>query len=52
MTVAAVEPWRDVDLLALAFVGDPQLSPDGRQVAFTRTTVDAEHNQYRSQIYQ
>jgi dipeptidyl aminopeptidase/acylaminoacyl peptidase len=45
------EPLRDVDLLAFEFVGDPQLSPDGAQVAFTRTTLDAKDNAYRSQIH-
>ena len=45
------EPLRDVDLLAFTFVGDPQLSPDGAQVAFVRTTVDAEDNSYRSRIH-
>ncbi len=45
------EPWTDLDLLAFTFVGDVQCSPDGRQVAFTRTTIDAEGNAYRSHIH-
>jgi dipeptidyl aminopeptidase/acylaminoacyl peptidase len=51
MPDAAREPLRDLDLLAFEFVGDPQLSPDGRQVAYTRTTMDAKENAYRSQIH-
>ena len=51
MAETSREPLRDVDLLAFEFVGDPQLSPDGAQVAFTRTTVDGKDNSYRSQIH-
>ncbi len=45
------QPLTDLDLLAFTFVGDPQLSPDGRKVAFTRTTIDGKENVYRSQIH-
>jgi dipeptidyl aminopeptidase/acylaminoacyl peptidase len=39
------------DLLQLRFVGDPQLSPDGSQVAYVVNRVDADDQaRYRSQI--
>ncbi|HEY8599442.1 MAG TPA: hypothetical protein VIL85_13475, partial [Thermomicrobiales bacterium] len=39
------------DLFALRFVGDPQVSPDGSQVAFVVTTIDADADDYRSRIW-
>ena len=39
------------DLFDLKFVGDPQLSPDGTQVAFVVTTIDADADEYRSRIW-
>ena len=39
------------DLFALRFVGDPQVSPDGRWVAFVVTTLDEGENDYRSRIW-
>ncbi|MCC7231149.1 MAG: S9 family peptidase, partial [Fimbriimonadaceae bacterium] len=33
------------DLLRIVFVGDPQISPDGRQVLFTKKTID-DKNKY------
>src|SRR3954447_1386652 len=38
-------------LMRLARIGDPQLSPDGRTVAFTVQTVDIEANKKPKQIY-
>jgi dipeptidyl aminopeptidase/acylaminoacyl peptidase len=38
-------------LLALQRISDPQISPDGRTVAFTVQTVDLENNRKLSQIY-
>jgi dipeptidyl aminopeptidase/acylaminoacyl peptidase len=42
-------PWQATDYYRLTFVADPQLSPDGRRVAFTVTTVvedkDRRHNE-------
>lgn len=38
------------DLLRFQFCDDPQLSPDGRQVAWVRTWIDGERNGYRAQI--
>ncbi|HUQ34140.1 MAG TPA: S9 family peptidase [Pyrinomonadaceae bacterium] len=39
------------DLLKVRRVGDPQLSPDGRMVAFTVTDIDKTANRGISQIY-
>src|ERR1700682_3787844 len=39
------------DLYRLRFVADPQISPDGSQVAFVVAWVDpADHTRYRSQL--
>ncbi|HEY8884445.1 MAG TPA: S9 family peptidase, partial [Chloroflexota bacterium] len=39
------------DLAALRGVSDPQISPDGRQVAFVVETLRPETNELRSQIW-
>jgi len=41
----------EYDLLDFEFVSDPQLSPDGTRVAYVRTVIDKESNDYRSQIF-
>lgn len=38
------------DLLRMVFVGDVQISPDGRRVAWVERRIDAEHDRYRSRI--
>src|ERR1700736_795373 len=39
------------DLYRLRFVADPQISPDGSQIAFVVAWVDpADHTRYRSQL--
>jgi len=40
------------DLTALHWIADPQVSPDGSRVAFTRVWVDAEADEYRTAIWQ
>ncbi len=42
---------REDDLLRFAWIADPQISPDGRRVAFTRVWIDAEADEYRTQIW-
>lgn len=42
---------RPADIAALVTPGDPRVSPDGRQVAFTVTTIDLAGNEYRGQIW-
>lgn len=39
------------DLFRLRLAGDPQLSPDGRRVAFVLTRPDEETNDYRADLY-
>lgn len=39
------------DLLKLTFISDPQLSPDGGTIAYVRTVIDGETNEYRSTIW-
>jgi dipeptidyl aminopeptidase/acylaminoacyl peptidase len=42
---------RPEDVYALTSVGDPRLSPDGRQVAYVVSRIDREANGYRSAIW-
>jgi len=39
------------DVLRIAVVDEPRISPDGRSVAFVVTTVDRDANEYRSAIW-
>ena len=57
-TPAASEPrpagkrgMADEDLLRFVWVADPQISPDGRQVAFVRVTVNKKMDGYVSAIW-
>lgn len=45
------KPFTVPELLKLRRVGDPQLSPDGRTVAYTVTVPDVEANRNRTHIY-
>jgi len=50
---APTRPVRNLtvdDLFRMRDVGDPQISPDGRWVAFTVTTHDLEQDESRSQV--
>lgn len=42
---------RDDDLLRLVWIADPQISPDGRRVAFTRVVVDEQTDAYETAIW-
>ncbi len=44
-------PITGEDLLALPVAGDPQMSPDGSQIAYTLTVVDRDANVYRSHLW-
>ena len=48
---AARRLMRDDDLLHFTWVADPQLSPDGSQVAFTRVTIDSVADDYVTRIF-
>uniref|UniRef100_A0A831X0D1 Acyl-peptide hydrolase n=1 Tax=Thermorudis peleae TaxID=1382356 RepID=A0A831X0D1_9BACT len=39
------------DIYEIALVSDAQISPDGQRVAFVRTVLDRERNDYRSSIW-
>ena len=39
------------DLTAFHWIADPQISPDGSRVAFTRVWVDAEADEYRTALW-
>ncbi len=39
------------DLFTLQLVGDPQIAPDGKHIAFIRRTTDLEKNKYVSQLW-
>lgn len=44
-------PMAEDDLLNLIWVADPQISPDGAHVAFTRVHVDREADEYRTALW-
>ncbi|HEX9367491.1 MAG TPA: hypothetical protein VF921_12735, partial [Vicinamibacterales bacterium] len=48
---AAARPMTIQDLLGAVRVSDPQLSPDGRQVAFVRTTTDVATGKRNADIW-
>ncbi|MGH9943265.1 MAG: TolB family protein, partial [Pyrinomonadaceae bacterium] len=53
-TAVHAQPARPLtidDLLKVRRVGDPQLSPDGRQIAYTISDPDKTANRSRTQIY-
>jgi dipeptidyl aminopeptidase/acylaminoacyl peptidase len=39
------------DLLKLAFVGEPQISPDGSKICFTKKTVNVDKNKYETHLW-
>ena len=41
----------ETDLFKFTWIADPQISPDGSQVAFVRVTVNEKENRYESAIY-
>ena len=47
----AARPFTLDDLLAMRRVSDPQISPDGRQVAYVLTTVEMEKNATVSTVW-
>src|SRR5262249_31982955 len=47
----AQQPFTAATMLKIARIGEPALSPNGRQVAFTVQTPDLEKNTKPQQIY-
>src|SRR5262245_55008119 len=48
---AVRRPIREDDLVRLVWIADPQISPDGRWIAFTRVEVDAKEDGYRTAVW-
>jgi len=48
---ATPRPMREDDLLRFVWDADPQISPDGRRVAFTRVWIDHDADEYRTQVW-
>jgi dipeptidyl aminopeptidase/acylaminoacyl peptidase len=48
---AAARPLRPEDVFALKEVADPELSPEGKWVAYTVTTMDAKEDESDTDIY-
>lgn len=44
-------PFRPVDLFQLEFASDPQISPDGSQVAYLRNSIDIMTDQVKSRLW-
>jgi dipeptidyl aminopeptidase/acylaminoacyl peptidase len=42
---------REDDLLKFRWIADPRISPDGTRVAFTLVRVDAEEDEYRTDLW-
>jgi dipeptidyl aminopeptidase/acylaminoacyl peptidase len=48
---AATRPIIEEDLYRFVWVADPQISPDGSQVAFVRVVTDSAADEYRTSIW-
>lgn len=42
---------KEEDLLRFEWIADPQMSPDGTRIAFTRVSVDVEADEYRTNLW-
>jgi dipeptidyl aminopeptidase/acylaminoacyl peptidase len=47
----ARRPIAETDLFRFVWVADPQISRDGRRIAFVRVTVDAKHDGYETALW-
>lgn len=48
---ATTRAIQERDLLDFTWIADPQMSPDGSRVAFTRVTVDRDEDRYVTQLW-
>jgi dipeptidyl aminopeptidase/acylaminoacyl peptidase len=48
---AAKRPITETDLFKFVWIGDPQISPDGKQVVFVRVTVNEEKDGYDTALW-
>ncbi|HEY2954062.1 MAG TPA: S9 family peptidase [Candidatus Eisenbacteria bacterium] len=48
---AGSRPWTSDDLLALKTVSDPQLSPDGRSVAYVVSELNRDKSDYQTDVW-
>ena len=44
-------PMTEKDLFSFVWIADPQISPDGSQVAFVRVTVDEKKDAYDTALW-
>ena len=50
-SAAALKPWTSDDILAMRVVTDPQLSPDGRWVAYVVSSLNDDHSDYQTDVW-
>ncbi|HEY7516560.1 MAG TPA: S9 family peptidase, partial [Vicinamibacteria bacterium] len=50
-SAADKRPIQETDLFRFVWVADPQISPDGKQVAFVRVTVNRKKEGYDTAIW-
>ena len=48
---AARRPITEIDLFRFAWIGDPQIAPDGSQVVFVRVTVNVKEDRYDTALW-
>jgi dipeptidyl aminopeptidase/acylaminoacyl peptidase len=51
LPAAAKRPITDTDLFRFVWIADPQISPDGLQVAFVRVTVNDKKDGYETELW-
>ncbi len=48
---SAQSPFEPMDVFALEYAADPQISPDGSQVVYIRTSMDIMHDRKRAELW-
>jgi dipeptidyl aminopeptidase/acylaminoacyl peptidase len=51
LPAAETRPITETDLFRFAWIADPQISPDGRQVVFVRVTVNEKQEGYQTALW-